>query len=297
MCRREITLAQALQRHGSTFNHMSVAMVKAGETGGMLDDVLVRLADFSESEEELKSKVLSALAYPMVMVVAGTAVITILMTVVIPKITGVFKEMGQTLPDITQILISITSFLRSYIGFILVGIIVAVVVLKRFIGTKEGKALYDRCCLAIPVLGDVIHKRELSRFARTFGNLLRNGVPILTALDITREVLSNVIIRNEVEKLPNAISQGSSMATTLSENKRFPPFMVSMIAIGEETAQLDGVLLKIADAYESQVDRSLKTLTSVLEPIIILALGLVVGFIVIAMMLPIMSLDPMQGGN
>jgi type II secretory pathway component PulF len=205
--------------------------------------------------------------------------------------------MGQALPPITILLMSITKFLADYKWFILVAVIAVVAAVRRFVRTTEGRTLYDRALLRMPVLGDVVHKRELSRFARTLGNLLRNGVPILPALEITREVISNTIIRREVEKLPGSISQGVSMATTLSESPYFPGFMVSMIAVGEETAHVDSVLLKTAQAYEGQADRSLKTLTATLEPLIILALGVVVGFIVIAMMLPIMSLDPMTGGE
>jgi type II secretory pathway component PulF len=221
----------------------------------------------------------------------------ILVTVVIPKITRVFADMGQTLPGITLLLMAITDFIRNFKWFLLLGAVVAAVLLNRSVKSKEGRTIFDRFRLAIPILGNLIHKRDLARFSRTLGNLLRNGVPILTALEIAQEVVSNVIIRREVEKLPGAISQGTSMAASLSDSPHFPSFMVSMIAIGEETAQLDGVLLRIAETYESQVDRSVKTLTSVLEPLIILALGVVVGFIVIAMMLPIMTLDPMQGGE
>lgn len=291
------TLAQALQRHPKVFPPLTIAMVKAGETGGMLDDVLKRLADFSEQEEELKGKVISALAYPAIMVVAGIIVISVLITVVIPRITGVFAELQQDLPPITLFLMGITGFISRFKWILLGGAIVIGIAIHRFIKSAEGRALFDSLVLRVPVLGDVIHKRQLSHFSRTLGNLLHNGVPILNALDITRDVLTNTIIRKEIDKLPASISQGASMASTLGENEMFPVYMVSMIAIGEETAQVDSVLLKIADAYETQVDRSLKTLTSVLEPIIILLLGCVVGFIVIAMMLPIMSLDPTQAGE
>ena len=289
------TLARAMQRHPAIFNTMSVAMVRAGETGGMLPDVLQRLADFSEKEEELKGKVLSSLAYPSIMVFAGTVVIIILLTVVIPKITTVYDNLNQTLPLITQILITITDSLAASWWIAIPAIIVAVAGVVMFLKTPDGRGMYDRAILKVPVIGGIIHGRELSRFCRTLGNLLRNGVPILTALDITKEVLTNTLIRMQIDKLAPAISQGDSMAETMGESDVFPETVVSMVAVGEETAQVDEILLKVADSFENRVDRALKTMTSMLEPLIILAMGLVVGFIVIAMMLPIMSLDPTGG--
>jgi len=289
------SLAQALQRHPKVFGPLTIALVRAGETGGMLEDVLFRLADYAENEAALKGKILASLAYPAVMVVAGSLVITILVTVVMPKITGVYADLGQTLPVPTQIMMRGSQLLRDYwwiVGFVL---IVLVILGRQFLKTAEGRSLFDTTILRIPVLGAIIHKRELALFTRTLGNLLRNGVPILTALEITTEVIRNSVIQGEVKKLSPSIAQGGSMAATLSDNKFFPPAITSMIAVGEETAQLDKVLLKISDTCEREVDRSLKTLTSMLEPVIILALGLVVGFIVIAMMLPIMGLDPTAG--
>lgn len=289
------TLARAMQRHPNVFNGMNVAMVRAGETGGMLPDVLQRLADFSEKEEELKGKVLSSLAYPAVMVVAGTAVIIILLTVVIPKITSVYENLNQTLPTVTQLLIAITDAMAASWWFVLPALLFGVLGLGMFLKTPDGRALYDRAILRIPVIGSIIHGRELSRFCRTLGNLLRNGVPILTALDITKEVISNSLIRTAIDKLPPAISQGASMASVMGEAGVFPETVVSMVAVGEETAQVDEILLKVSDSFENRVDRQLKTLTSMLEPLIILVMGLVVGFIVIAMLLPIMGLDPTGG--
>jgi general secretion pathway protein F len=289
------SLAQALQRHPKVFSPLTVAMVRAGETGGMLEDVLFRLADYAENEAALKGKVLASLAYPAVMVVAGTLVIIILITVVMPKITGVFADLNQALPLPTQIMMQVSGIVRVYWWIVGIGLVAAVVALRQFFKTAEGRSLRDAVYLRIPILGGVIHKRQLALFTRTLGNLLHNGVPILTALEITTEVIRNVVIQGEVKKVAPSISQGGSMAGTLTDNKFFPPAITSMIAVGEETAQLDKVLLKISDTCEREVDRALKTLTSMLEPLIILALGIVVGFIVISMMLPIMGLDPTAG--
>ena len=289
------TFAKALRRHPRIFNNLSVAMVKAGETGGMLDDVLARLADFSETEADLRGKVLSSLAYPAVMVVAGILVISILLIVVIPRITSVYDNMGQTLPAITLFLIAIATFLRTY-WWVSAAVIVGGVLLgKQFLRSKDGRLFYDSLVLRIPVLGDVIHKRELALFARTLGNLLHNGVPILQSLEITEQVVGNTVLLREIQKLPPGISQGASMASIMTECAVFPDIMVSMVAVGEETAQVDGVLVRVSDTYEREVERSLKTLTSMLEPLVILLLGVVVGFVVIAMLLPIMNLDPTGG--
>jgi type II secretion system protein F len=289
------TLAKAMQRHPKVFNTLSVAMVRSGETGGMLHEVLTRLADFSENEAELRGKVLASLAYPAVMVLAGIVVILVLLIVVIPKITSVFSSLNQELPGITVFLISITTFLKSYWWVGLSGLAVATLLGRQFLRTKEGRRLFHAILLKIPVMGEVALKRELALFARTLGNLLRNGVPILQALEITEEVITNVVVRRDVEKLGPAISQGTSMTAIMNESPLFPDVMASMIAVGEETAQVDKILIRVSDTYERDIERALKTLTSMLEPLIILALGLVVAFVVIAMLLPIMSLDPTGG--
>lgn len=289
------TMAQSMQHHPRVFSPLAVAMVRAGETGGMLDDVLQRLADFSEAEADLRGKVFGALAYPLVMVCAGIVVIIVLLTVVIPKITTVYLDMGQALPLITQILIGITDLLYE-LRFVLPALLVAAVFgIRAFVKSKEGRALFDRLSLAVPVLGTVVHKRELARFARTLGNLLQNGVPILKSLEITEEVVTNSRVREEVSKLHPAISKGGNMAQVMADSPLFPPIMISMVSVGEETGHLHDVLLKVSNSYEAEVDRALKTLTSMLEPLIILALGVLVGFVVIAMLLPIMSLDPTGG--
>ncbi|MFW6255621.1 MAG: type II secretion system F family protein, partial [Candidatus Sumerlaeota bacterium] len=289
------SLAQAMRKHPRVFSPLSVAMVRAGETGGMLDEVLQRLADFAENEQELKGKVVSSLAYPAIMVLAGMAVISVLILVVLPKISGVYSDMGQVLPGITRFMISITDIVGTYWWMVLIGLIAGIIAFQRFMKTAEGRRMFHTAILKIPVIGNVIQKRELALFARTLGNLLRNGVAILTALDITRDVITNTIMRQEVEKLTPSVSQGGNISRTLSDSPLFPATIVSMIAVGEETAQLDDILLKVADTCEREVDRSLKTLTSMLEPLIILGLGLIVGFIVISMMLPIMTLDPTGG--
>jgi type II secretion system protein F len=291
------TLASALSKHTAVFSKLYCAMVRAGESGGMLDSILERLADFSEMEDEIRNKIKSAMIYPVVMIVAGLTAITILMTVVIPKIMSIFKDMDQALPVPTQILVSVMNFLGNRWYLIIGGALLGCGAIYQFLHTEEGRSFWHRTQLRIPILGDVILKREIARFARTLGSLLKNGVSILSSLEITREVMSNNLVQEEILKVSENITQGSGIAAPLKGSKIFPPLVVNMVAIGEETGRLHDVLLRIASSYEIQVERSIKTLTSLIEPMIILFMGLVVMFVVVSMLLPIFTLDPTQGGT
>lgn len=291
-----LTLANALAKHPKVFNKLFCSMVKAGETGGMLDEVLERLADFSEMEEELRSKVKSSLAYPVIMILAGSVAIGILLTFVVPKIVGIFAEMNQALPAPTLVLLAVSSALSNYWWAILGGLFVAGGVLFNFSKTEDGRLMIDRTLLRIPLVRHVIILREIARFSRTFGSLLHNGVPILSSLEITRDVLGNKLVAGEIDKLIEEVSAGAGVAQPLKGSHYFPPVVVNMIAIGEETGRLDQVLVKIAGSYEVQLERTMKSVTSLFEPIIIIAMGIVVGFIVISILLPIFLLDPTAGG-
>lgn len=286
------TFADALAEHPRLFSKLYVAMVRSGEAGGMLDDVLKRLADFSESEEQLRSKVMSALAYPVVMVIAGSAAVAVMFVYIIPKITGVFSELNQTLPAMTQLLITISDFCQQY-WYIVIGILVGLIAASiQFVRTKEGRLFWHALQLRIPIFSDLVRKREVARFSRTLGSLLKNGVSILTALKITRDVLNNEHIKAEMESVIEGITQGEGMAEPLRDSNFFPAVTVNMMSVGEETGNLENVLLRISDSFELEVDRKVRTLTSLIEPLIIVAMGFVVGFIVIAMLLPIFSLNP-----
>lgn len=290
------SLASAMAKHPHVFSKLYTAMVKAGETGGMLDAVLQRLADFAETDAETRSKIKSALAYPVVMIVAGIGAVTTLMTVVMPKILKIFTDLNQELPLPTQILISFNDFMGKYWYVVLGSIVVAIFALWRAMRSTEGKRVVDTFLIRVPILGDMIVKREVANFARTLGSLLHNGVSILTALDIVYEVLGNRVVADEVAKIPQNVTQGEGVAAPLRKSKVFPPVVVNMMAIGEETGRLDSVLLKIAHSYDMEVERAVKTLTSLIEPVIILGMGVVVGFIVISMLLPIFSIDPSAQG-
>lgn len=289
------TFARAMDKHPQVFSKLTVALVKAGETGGLLNDVLARVADYAEAQDELRAKVKSAMAYPIVMMFVGGAAVAIMMLYVMPRVLAIFKELDQALPGPTQFLINLTDFLHSYGWMVGLGLVAAVFLVARYIKTEKGAYQYQLALLRVPRLGDMILKREIAAFTRTLGSLLQNGVPILNALSIASEVMTNRPIRTEVEKIPEGITQGSGMAPTLRGSRLFPPVVVNMVNVGEETGNLPHVLLRVARAYEIEVDRAVKTLTSFIEPAIILILGLVVGFIVFAMLLPIFSIDPTGG--
>jgi len=230
-------------------------------------------------------------------VVVGTTAVTILMTVVMPKIVRIYKDLNQTLPAITQTLISLTGFIGRWwwaVGLALAALAFGV---YNYLRTDEGKTQFDTWLLRVPVLGSVVQKREIARVARTFGALLRNGVSILPALEIVIEVMTNNVVRREVALIPQNISQGAGVANPLRNSKVFPAVVVNMLAVGEETGRLPDVLVRVAQSYEIEVDRSIRAMVSLLEPLIILVMGVVVGFIVIAMLLPIFSLDPSQGAT
>ncbi len=289
------TFADALAKHPEQFSKLYVAMVRSGEAGGMLDEVLNRLADFSEAEEQLKSRVKSALAYPVVMMIAGSAAVAVMFTYVVPKIVSTFENLNQTLPPMTQVLITISKFSQQYWYVVLIALAAMIIGAWQFVRSAEGRKIWHRIQLKLPLMGDVVRKREVARFARTLGSLLKNGVSILQALAITREVLNNDLVKYEVDKIIDEITQGASIAEPLRNSIIFPAVTVNMMSVGEETGQLETVLLRISDSYEMEVDRKVRTLTSLIEPLIIVLMGFVVGFIVIAMLLPIFSLDPSGG--
>lgn len=286
------SLSKALGKHPKIFDKLYCAMVRAGERGGFLDVVMERLADLTEQEQEIKAKVKSAMVYPVIMISASIVAMIILMTVVVPKIVRIFSEMQQTLPFITKAMINFSYFIGHYWWLILGALLVVGITIWNLARTEEGRWVVDRIKLRSPVFGTVVLKQELGRFARTLSSLLANGVPILEALEITKDISGNKLISAEIDKIINEVTQGSSMARVMRTSAIFPPVMVNMVAVGEETARLPDVLAKVASSYETDVDRSIKMLTSLIEPIIILLMGVMVAFIVISMLLPIFSLEP-----
>ncbi len=286
-----VPLSQSMEKFPKVFNPMTSSMIRAGEIGGILNAVLARLADFSEKEQELKSKIRSAMAYPIFLSLMGMVTIGTLMVFVIPKLLPVFEEIGQTLPLPTRVLLAISFFCRDY-WWVMAGVVLlAVVLLQRRLKTAEGRMAYDENKLKLPLLGPLIKKSEIARFSRTLAALLANGVPVLQALKITSDGVGNVMMRKELEKVFEDVSLGQQLGECMRKSRLFPSFVVSMIVVGEQGGLLERALDKVAESYEKEVDRAVKVMTSLMEPAMILVMGSIVGFIVMAMLLPIFSID------
>jgi general secretion pathway protein F len=286
------SLAQSISHFPRIFPPFYVNMVRAGEASGTLDIVLERLAYFNENQEKMRGKIRAALAYPIFMFFIGGIVLMFLTTFIVPKVTGIFEEMHQTLPGITVFLISVSNFLKSY-WLILTLIIIAGFIGLRFLfqKTRKGQYLWDKIKLGMPLFGPVIHKIAIARFSRTLGTLLQSGVPLLTALSIVKNVVSNQLIADVIEKAAKDVEEGQNLSGTLSTSKHFPPMTIQMISAGEQSGMLEAMLYKVAESYENEVESNIMALTSMLEPVMILVMGLFVGFVVIAILLPIFEMN------
>jgi type IV pilus assembly protein PilC len=285
------TVADALRKHPKAFNDLYVNMVAAGEAGGILDTILMRLAVFMEKNDVLIRKVKGAMIYPaVIMSVAGIA-ITVLLIFVIPVFENMFGSVGLALPLPTRIVIGVSKFLRGWGGLAsVVGIVAGVVGLKNYYKTNDGKLVIDRALLKFPILGDVLRKSAVSRFTRTLGTLISSGVSILDGLEITAKTAGNRVIQDAIMASRSSIAGGDTIAAPLAKSQVFPPMVISMIAVGESTGGLDEMLSKIADFYDEEVDAAVSGLLSLLEPVMIVFLGVVVGGMVIAMYLPIFDM-------
>jgi len=286
------TLSNALAKHPNVFSTLYTSMVKAGEMGGVLDEVLERLASFMEKDFSLKKKVKSALTYPVVILVMALAIVFFLVTYILPTFVSLFEGMNLTLPLPTKILIGITKGARDLriVLPLLALAVFASVGIGRYIQTPYGKRQYDLLKLNIPVFGLLNKKVAISRFCRTLGTLLSSGVPIMQALEIVGKASGNEIIAMTVAKIRDSIREGESIATPLGSSGMFPPMVTQMVAVGEETGNLDAMLAKISDFYDTEVEYLLASLTSMLEPIMIVGMGGIVGFIVISVFLPLYQL-------
>ncbi|MDP3730117.1 MAG: type II secretion system F family protein [Candidatus Omnitrophota bacterium] len=284
-------LSGALSRHPKVFSNLYVSMVRSGETGGMLDNILKRLSDFNEKQLDIQTKIRTALAYPILMTVVGFTTIIILITFVMPKMTVMFSDFGQALPIPTQILLGISGIIQNYWLILILFIAGITMTVMKIYNTPQGKLAIDRFKLNSPLMGPLIKKVEIARFTRTLSTLLDNGVPILGALQIVLETVGNAVIKNEIEKASVAVKEGSSLAEGLSGSRSIPPAVMNMIAIGEEGGHVEKSLLKVASGYERESDEAIKIIMSLIEPLLILTLGMVVGFIVISMLLPIFEMN------
>lgn len=285
-----LSLADAMQKH-KCFSNVYVNMVRAGESSGALELVLERLADFTEGQSRLQSKVIGALTYPAVMIVVALSVIVILMTTVIPKITSMFANAKAQLPLMTRILIATSNFLSSY--WWLVAIVLALVIfgVMRLLKTPKWHARFDRFKLKVPVFGPIMQMISIARFSRTLATLLSGGVPLLTTLQIVRNVVSNDALEKAIDDVREAVREGEDIAGPLKRSGRFPPMVTHMIAVGEKSGQLEEMLSRIASAYEARVETRVSMLTSLLEPAMILFMGVTIGGIVMAVMVPIMQMS------
>ena len=283
-------LSDALAKHPKVFPDLYSNMVRAGEMGGMLDQVMERLAEFQEAEREMKSKIVAAMFYPAVMLVLGFSVVLILVAFVIPNFVSMFDELGQDLPLPTIVLVHVSHIVVGWWWLGIVLVVALVMVYRHFASTREGKLARDRFFMKVPIIGDMVVKREVAKFGRTLGTLLTNGVPILKALEITESVSSNRIIARVIADVRSNIREGERLSDRLGQDGIFPEVAVNMVAVGEETGRLEETLTRMAESYEAETDRVLKVLTSMIEPLMIIVMGVMVGFIVYAMVIPIFRL-------
>lgn len=285
------SFAEALARHDKVFPPMFVNLVRAGETGGMLEEVLWRMVDFGEQDEELRGKAFTAMVYPAFLLLIGTGAVFILVSFVFPKFLVIFDDFGATLPIATQFVMVICAFMGSFWWAVLLGFGWLVAMIVGYGRTEAGRKRYDRLWLTIPVVGDLVQRYEMAKFARTLGTLFDNGVPVLTALRITSDTLSNTVISAELDKVHQGVMEGDSISAGLRRTKHFPPLVVNMFAVGEESGRLGSVTKRIADAYDIEVDRAVKALAALMEPVLVVVMGVVIGFLVIAMLLPMLTLS------
>jgi general secretion pathway protein F len=282
------SFSEALKKHPEVFSKLYVSMIRAGETGGVLDIVLDKLNEFLESAKELKDSIVSAMVYPLILTVTGGISIIILLTFVIPRFSAIFKEIGGSLPLSTQIILTMSQALRSWWWVLFPVAVLVLAALKLYAGTEQGALRWDE--LKLRVLGDVVRKLETARFCRTLGTLLKSGVPFLQALGNAKDVIGNRIIAGSVESIARNVREGRGIAGPLMEAGVFPQLALSMIKVGEETGQLDAMLLKVAAAYEKALRDAVKRFMSLLEPAIILGMGIIIAFIVVSMLMAVFSI-------
>lgn len=287
------TLADAMGAHPKVFSTLFVNMVRAGEHSGALHVVLIRLADFTEAQARLRSKVLGTMAYPIIMVCIGTIIMGILMTVVVPKVTQMFTDMKMALPLPTRILIFVSNAARDYWYLFLAFFVLFLWGFIAYVRTPKGRGWWDRSVLKTPVFGKIVRMLAIARFSRTLSTLLKSGVPLLTSMDIVKAIITNTVLSGVIEESREAIKEGESIAAPLRRSGEFPPMVYHMVAIGERSGQLEEMLLNVANAYDAQVETRLAALTSLLEPVMIVCMGGVVAFIVMSILLPILQMNTM----
>ena len=285
------SFAAALSAYSGIFSPVYINMVRAGESSGTLEIVLDRLADITEKQQALNSRIKSALAYPILMAVIGMLVLFFLLTFIVPSIASIFSDMGKALPAPTQILIGISNFFKSFwwvIGILAAGAMVALVQIKK---TEKGLYQWDRAILNMPGIGILIKKLAVARFARTMGSLLENGVTMLSALSIVQNIVGNVLLSRAISQSADDVGKGQGLGASLLSTALFPGLSIQMIMVGEQSGELEAMLNKVADVYENEVESTVMSLTSLLEPLMILFMAVIVGFIVLSICLPIFEMN------
>jgi type IV pilus assembly protein PilC len=293
------TFSEALAQHPKVFNRLFVNMVKAGELGGVLEVVLNRLSEFMEKAQKIKGKVVAAMFYPAAVMFVAVAILTILMVFVVPKFKAIFADMleGKPLPAFTNLVLGISEVIANNFLATFGAVVVVFILFKLALKSKIGRKLFDKFKLHMPVLGPVISKVAIARFTRTLGTLISSGVPILQALNIVKETSGNVIVSDAVSRVHESVKEGETITQPLEASRVFPPMVISMVDVGEQTGALPEMLMKIADNYEDEVDNAVSAMTSLLEPIMIVFLAVIVGSIVIALFLPLIMLIDQLGSE
>lgn len=285
------SFASTLSLYPQTFSSLYINMVSAGESSGTLEIVLERLADISEKQEALKNRIRAAMAYPILMSLIGAGVLFFLLTFIVPTIAGIFKEMNQVLPTPTRFLIALGSFMKSYWWVLLILIALVLIGLRFMQRTVKGRYMMDKFILSAPGIGMLVKKLAVARFSRTLGSLLENGVTMMSALDIVRNIVGNVLLADAVSEAAKDVGKGQGLGVSLAESNLFPSLSIQMIQVGEHSGALEAMLSKIADVYENEVESTVMSMTSLLEPLMILIMGVAVGFIVLSICLPIFEMN------
>lgn len=292
------TLADAMAQHSKVFNRLYVNMVKAGEIGGVLDVVLVRLAEFMEKMQKIRNKIISAMTYPLVVLVVATVIMFFLMTKIVPKFKEIFDDLleGKALPALTQMVMNISQTLAQRAPVVIAGIVALVILVKLIGKTKPGRMAIDRFKLRMPIFGPLIEKTAIGRMTRTLGTLLQSGVPILQALTIVRDTSGNEVVARAIQLVHDSVKEGENIAPPMEACGIFPPMVIGMVEVGEETGKLPDMLMRIADTFDDEVDNTVAALSSIIEPLLIVGLAVIVGLIVVSLFLPMLSIIGQIGG-
>lgn len=285
------SLAEALARHPRVFSRLYVSMVSAGEAGGVLEQILARLATFLASVQELKDYLVTSLIYPIFLAVVGTSTVTLLLIFVLPQFTTIFQAMGGTLPLPTQILMGVSGFLTEYWWLVAGGLAATGLGARQFVATPQGRLVWDRLKLRLPLVGALLQKAEVARWARTLGTLVESGIPFFQAIRIVKETVGNLVIARAMDRVTEDVKKGAGIGAPLRESGVFPPLAIHMISVGEESGKLEEMLLHVAEAYDAEVRTGVKRLISLLEPIMIVVMGVIVGVVVVSILLAIFSIN------